>query len=103
MLSRSRVTADISHSRNSRRVEVPHRDQKDNRRRGIRFKVGWDIDRMRAKLPGQLALIVTAGSVVWLSVILWATETGDLSTALAIGSFLIGFSALLFDHFPKPK
>ncbi|KAM0692804.1 hypothetical protein Q7P36_007360 [Cladosporium allicinum] len=89
--------------KNSEDIEIPQQDQKDDTRRGIRFKVGWDFDRMRAKLPGQLALIVTAGSVVWLSVILWATETGDLSTALAIGSFLIGFSALLFDHFPRPE
>lgn len=90
-------------SKNSEDIRIPQQDQKDDTRRGIRFKVGWDFDRMRAKLPGQLALIVTAGSVVWLSVILWATETGDLSTALAIGSFLIGFSALLFDHFPIQK
>jgi hypothetical protein len=56
---------------------------------------------MRAKLPGQLALAVVAGSVVWLSVILWATETDDLSTALAAGSLLIGVFALLLDHIPK--
>jgi hypothetical protein len=56
---------------------------------------------MRAKLPGQLALAVIAGSVVWLIVILWATETDDLSTALAVGSLLIGSFALLLDHIPK--
>jgi hypothetical protein len=76
-------------------------DQIDKTHRGLRFKVGWDFDRMRAKLPVQLALAVIAGSVVWLSVILWATETDDLSTALAVGSLLIGVFALLLDHIPK--
>lgn len=46
-------------------------------------------------------MVVVAGSVVWLSVILWATETDDVSTALAVGSMLTGFFALLFDHIPK--
>lgn len=52
---------------------------------------------MRAKLPGELALAVIAGSVVWLAVILWATETDDLSTAIPFGTLLIGSFTLLID------
>jgi hypothetical protein len=91
-----RIPADVVCSEGSK---IPLEDQIDKTYRGIRFKVGWDF----AKLPGQLALAVTAGSVVWLVVILWATETDDLSTAVAFGSFLIAFFTLLIDSVTKRR
>lgn len=90
----ARTPADAAHSTGSK---LPLEDQKGKTYRGISFKVGWDFDRMRAKLPGELALAVIAGSVVWLAVILWATETDDLSTAIPFGTLLIGSFTLLID------
>lgn len=68
---------------------------------GITFKLGWDQDEMRARLPCHLALSSIAGSIVWLAVLLWATETNDSNTALAFGSLLVGFFTLLLGSLPS--
>lgn len=71
--------------------------------RGIRFKIGWDLKRLRIDLPCHLSLVWIAASAVWLGVILWATETDDSNTAMAFGSLLLAFFNLVFFNSPLPK